>query len=466
MSRLLSLIGAAAARHPWRVVTAWLFAAALVAGLAGAFGGAFQDTFDIPGSETQRTNDLLEERFPAMSGTSARVVLHDENGVEPAVVDHTAAELAELDHVSSVSPAAIGAEGVTALLTVQYDVPMTSFEGSEGLEALEGATEGAVEDGYQVEYGGPVPENSQEVSGRAEMVGVGVALLILLVAFGALMVAALPLVVALMGLLTGIGGITLLAALTDVSTNAPTLATMVGLGIGIDYALFIVTRHRDGLAQGLSVADAAGQANATAGQSVVFAGGTVLLALAGLRFSGLPDFATMGYATGLIVLVMMLAAVTLLPALLGLLKHRVYSRRDRRAGRLESRMSHSHRRSVRPHGRSQARAMARGVDRRTHRPGPACGRHADRSERRGQRGGDHDRPRCIRPGGRGVRARCQRAAAGRCRPPDPRWAGAAGRPRGGPRGHAERRRGEHAGGLARRLGSGADGDARDRSAGP
>ena len=342
MSRLLSLIGAAAARHPWRVVTAWLFAAALVAGLAGAFGGAFQDTFDIPGSETQRTNDLLEERFPAMSGTSARVVLHDENGVEPTVVDHTAAELAELDHVSSVSPAAIGAEGVTALLTVQYDVPMTSFEGSEGLEALEGATEGAVEDGYQVEYGGPVPENSQEVSGRAEMVGVGVALLILPVAFGALMVAALPLVVALMGLLTGIGGITLLAALTDVSTNAPTLATMVGLGIGIDYALFIVTRHRDGLAQGLSVADAAGQANATAGQSVVFAGGTVLLALAGLRFSGLPDFATMGYATGLIVLVMMLAAVTLLPALLGLLKHRVYSRRDRRAGRLESRMSHSH----------------------------------------------------------------------------------------------------------------------------
>jgi len=341
MSRLLFLIGAGAARHPWRVVTGWLFAAIFITGLAGAFGGTFQDTFAIPGSETQRTNDLLEDRFPSMSGTSARVVVHAEDRIDPAVLERTAAQLAELDHVSSVSPATVSAEGSTAFVTVQYDVSVTSFEGSEGLDALEGATKAAVDAGYQVEYGGPVPENVQEVSGRAEMVGVLAALLILLLAFGALIAAALPLAVALIGLLTGVGGITLLAAVTNVSTNAPTLASMVGLGVGIDYALFIVTRHRDGLADGLSVPEAAGRANATAGQSVVFAGGTVLLALAGLQFSGMPDFATMGYATGLVVLVTLLAAVTLLPALLGLLKLRVYSRRNRRAGHLESTMSHS-----------------------------------------------------------------------------------------------------------------------------
>ena len=341
MPRLLSFIGAGAARHPWRVITGWLLTAILITGLAGAFGGTFHDTFAIPGSETQRTNDLLEERFPGMSGTSARVVVHTDDRLDPAVLDRTAAELGTLDNVSSVSPAAVSTDGSTAFVTVQYDVPVTSFEGSEGFDTLEAATQVAIDAGYQVEYGGPVPESVQEVSGRAEMVGVGVALLILLLAFGALIAAALPLAIALTGLLVGVGGITLLAAVADVSTNAPTLATMVGLGVGIDYALFIVTRHRDGLAQGLSVPEAAGRANATAGQSVVFAGGTVLLALAGLQFSGVPDFATMGYATALVVLVTLLAAVTLLPALLGLLKLRVYSRRSRRAGHLESTMSHS-----------------------------------------------------------------------------------------------------------------------------
>jgi RND superfamily putative drug exporter len=341
LSRLLFLIGAGTARHPWRTIAGWLLAAAFVTGLAGVVGGAFQDSFAIPGSETQRTNELLEEKFPAMSGTSARVVLHDKTAVNPAVLARTAADLGRLEHVSSVAPPAVSADGLTALVTVQYDVPVTSFERAEGLDALEGATEAAVDAGYQVEYGGPVPENVQEIGGRAEMLGLAAALLILLLAFGALVAATLPLAIALMGLVTGVGGITLLAAFTDVSTNAPTLATMVGLGVGIDYALFVVTRHREGLAEGLSVPEAAGRANATAGQSVVFAGGTVLLALAGLQFSGIPDFATMGYATGLVVLVTMFAAVTLLPALLGLLKLRVYSRRSRRTGRLESTMSHS-----------------------------------------------------------------------------------------------------------------------------
>ena len=122
----------------------------------------------------------------------------------------------------------------------------------------------------------------------------------------------------------------------DVSTVSPTLASMIGIGVGVDYALFIVTRHRDALARGLSVPDAAAEANGTAGQSVVFAGGTVLLALSGLQFTGVPNFSSMGYATGIVVLLTVAAAVTLLPALLGLAGLRVYSRRARRTGHLEA----------------------------------------------------------------------------------------------------------------------------------
>ena len=342
MSRILYLIGAGAARHPWRVVAGWLLAATLVTVLASAFGGTMQDSFKIPGSDTQRTNDMLADRFPAMSGTTARVVAHDEGGaLDLAELEPVRTALEEMPSVSRVAPTALSPDGKTAVISVQYDVQVTEFEGTEALDALEVATEPLEAFGHQVEFGGPVPENVQEVSGHAEMIGVAVALLILLLAFGALLAASLPLIVAITGLLVGSGGISLLAALTDMSTNAPTLASMVGLGVGIDYALFLVTRHRDNLAQGMSVPEAAGRATATAGQSVIFAGGTVLVALVGLQFSGMPDFATMGYATGLVVLVTVLAAITLLPALLGALKLRVHSRRNRRTGRVQSSMSHS-----------------------------------------------------------------------------------------------------------------------------
>ena len=186
-----------------------------------------------------------------------------------------------------------------------------------------------------------MPENISKPGGTAEMVGIGIAMLILFLAFGSFVAAGLPIGVALVGLGIGTAGVSLLAAVTDVTTIAPTLASMIGIGVGVDYALFIVTRHRDALARGLSVPDAAAEATATAGQSVVFAGGTVLLALSGLLFTGVPNFRAMGYAPGLVVLLIVAAAVTLLPALLGLAGMRVYSRKDRRSGHLEAAASHS-----------------------------------------------------------------------------------------------------------------------------
>jgi RND superfamily putative drug exporter len=342
MSRLLHRLGGSAARHPWRTIGAWLVAVAVVAGLAGAVGGSLNDDYTIPGTDSQQAYDLLRERFPEMAGADARVVVHaDEGRLDPALLRSAEGRLAGMDSVGGVSPAVLAPDGATAVIAVQYDVPVTDFAGDEGVIALEEASAGLVAAGYQVALGGQVPENVQAPGGTAELVGIGAAILILLVAFGSVVAAGLPIGIALVGLGVGTGGITLLAAAIDVSTVAPTLASMIGIGVGVDYALFVVTRHRDALARGLSVPDAAAEANATAGLSVVFAGGTVLLALSGLQFTGVPNFTSMGYATSIVVLVTVLAAVTLLPALLGLAGRRVYSRRARRTGHLESAASHS-----------------------------------------------------------------------------------------------------------------------------
>ncbi len=342
MSRFLYRLGGSAARHPWRVIAAWLAAAVLLVGLAASFGGALNDDYVIPGTSSQRAYDLLREEFPAFSGADAHVVVHAATGeVAPADLATAEQRLADVDHVSQVAPALVSRDGATALIGLQYDIPVTDFQGDEGLVALDEASATLRQQGYQVEYGGQMPENVGRPGGTGELVGVGVALVILFLAFGSFVAAGLPIVIALVGLAIGTAGVTLLAALTDVTTIAPTLASMIGIGVGVDYALFIVTRHRDALARGLAVPDAAAEATAVAGRSVVFAGGTVLLALSGLLFTGVPNFRAMGWAPGLVVLLVVAGAITLLPALLGLAGLRVYSRKARRTGHLESAASHS-----------------------------------------------------------------------------------------------------------------------------
>ncbi len=343
MSRFLHRLGGASARHPWRVVAAWAAAAVVVLGLAGAFGGALNDDYVIPGTSSQRATDLLSEKFPAFAGADARVVVHTDQGtLDQGALDAAQQSMSTtVDHASQVAPPVVSRDGATAILTVQYDVPVTDFKDDTGLTQLRDAAANLTHRGYQVELGGQMPENIASPGGTAELVGIGIALLILFLAFGSFVAAGLPIGVALVGLGIGSGGISLMAALADVTTIAPTLASMIGIGVGVDYALFIVTRHRDALARGLSVPDAAAEATATAGQSVVFAGGTVLLALSGLLFTGVPNFRAMGYAPGLVVLLIVAAAVTLLPALLGLAGMRVYRRKDRRTGHLEATASHS-----------------------------------------------------------------------------------------------------------------------------
>ncbi|WP_026405575.1 MMPL family transporter [Actinomadura rifamycini] len=333
MSRLLYRLGRAAALRPWRFVVVWLALVAAVGGAAAAGGGSLQDDYTLEGTGSQQATELLRDRFPALAGADARVVVHARDGrVDPAALAAAGGELRALPHVGAVDPPLPSPDGRTALITVRYAVPVTDLEPGPTLDALRDATGGLEDAGHRVEFGGQVPENITAPGGVAEAVGVVAALVILLLAFGSVVAAGLPLVVALAGLGAGVSGITLLAAVTNVATTAPTLAVMVGLGVGIDYALFILTRHREGLAAGLDVPESVGRAIATAGQSVLFAGFTVLLALCGLVVSRIPVFMTMGFATGLVVAATVASALTLLPAVLGLAGHRVLRRRDRASG--------------------------------------------------------------------------------------------------------------------------------------
>jgi RND superfamily putative drug exporter len=324
----LQRLGRATARHPWRTIAAWLLVLLALGATAGAWGGATQDDWDVPGARAQTGLDQLRAHFPDSGGASAQVVLHDEH-LDRAVVERTRARLSDMEHAVSAVPR-ISADGDTALLTVRYDVPLTHRDLMGDLTQLQTATTAAREAGYRVEYGGELPGTATAIEGRGELIGVGVALVLLVIAFGSVVAAGLPIAVALAGLAAGGTGVTLLAALTNVSTTAPTVATMVGLGVGIDSALLLVTRHVAHLRAGDSPIEAAAAANATAGKSVIGAGLTVLVSLMGLRRAAPPTYSSFGFATGITVFAVMSAAVTLVPALCALAGRRLLPRRTRR----------------------------------------------------------------------------------------------------------------------------------------
>ncbi len=331
MGRLLTRLGRTAAVHPWRVIAGWLVTLALAVGLATAVGGSPHDDYTVAGSPSQSGTDFVSARFGDTYATDARVVVHDPDGtLDPSVVDDLGGRLATLPHVAAVDPARPSADGDTALITVRYDVPVTDLRGSAAVDDLWSAADPARQQGLQVALGGQVPENFTPPGGAAELVGVLIALVILVFAFGSVLAAGLPMAVALVGLGVGTSLVTLLATVSDVSTIAPTVASMVGIGVGIDYALLLVTRFVEGLRAGLPVPDAAARANGTAGVSVVFAGTTVLVSLFGLRLADLPTYTSVGLATLLVVASVVITSVTLVPALCGLAGSRVLRRRERR----------------------------------------------------------------------------------------------------------------------------------------
>ena len=326
MSRWLHKLGRAAVRRRRLVLLLWLAAAVSVGVLARTSGGEFNDDFRIPGAESQKAYDLLVERFPEMSGAQARIVFHAEDGVltdpqHTVAIDDALGRVAALPHViEAVDPLDIGAvspDRTIAIANVQYDVDVTEL-GSEAFDELQAAVDPVRSDALQVELGGDLPRYADEPeTAGAEMIGVLATVVILLLAFGSFVAMGLPIGLALFGLATGISGVTILASVFDISTSAPTVASMIGIGVGIDYALFIVTRHKRHLEEGMTVEEAAGRSNATSGQAVIIAGGTVVIAISGLALVGIPSVASMGFAAALIVALMVVASITLLPALLG-----------------------------------------------------------------------------------------------------------------------------------------------------
>jgi RND superfamily putative drug exporter len=329
MSRLLYRLGRASVRRRRLVVFAWIVGAVAVIALGSLSGGKTSDAFEAPGVESQTALDVLQRDFPTAAGTSAQLVFATDSGTlsDPAAaaaVNAALADVAEQPHVDSVGSLQRAPDGRIAYADVQYDVPSDEIR-TAAFDRLT-ATAATVNrsDVVRMELGGDLPSEAvQPEFGGQEFVGLLVAAIVLLFAFGSVIAMGLPIGIALVGLATSLGLITIIASFIDVSSVSPTIAAMIGLGVGIDYALFIVTRHRENLQLGLTVEDAAGRALATAGSAVLFAGITVMIAICGLAIAGIPLVTVMGLTAGLTVAVMVAVALTLLPALLGFAGHKI-----------------------------------------------------------------------------------------------------------------------------------------------
>jgi putative drug exporter of the RND superfamily len=341
VSAFLYRLGRTSARHPFRVLGMWLVGAVAVLALQGSVGGEFDNSERVPGVESQHAADVLNDRFPGQGGMSARIALHTDDGrLDDAghapTVEQTRAQLARGEGVAGVTDpftaesAAVSADGQTAYLDVTYALDKLT---GEQLDDAMAVTDDARAGGVEVELTGPLALLAQE-DPSSELIGVGVAIIVLLLAFGSVVAMGLPIATALMGIFVGVAGVGVLSAILDVPEFSLILCAMIGLGVGIDYALFIVTRHRQHLHEGMSVEDAAGTSVATAGQAVLFAGTTVVIAILGLFLAGLPAISGMGAAVALVVTVSMAAAVTLLPGLLGLAGTKIDKLSIHRKGRV------------------------------------------------------------------------------------------------------------------------------------
>ncbi|MBT3153290.1 MMPL family transporter [Streptomyces sp. CHD11] len=344
MALFLYKLGQFAFRRRRLVALLWVALFALAGFGAASAPPAAPSTFSVPGTEAQQAFDLLDERFPGAGadGGTARVVFKAPEGqkvTDPANRTAIADTIKDLgtgsSQVASVADpftprsGAVSTDGTTAYAQVSYEVSAMELT-DRTKEALTQAGEHARAGGLTVEIGGDALQAEPE-QGIGEVIGIAIAAVVLVITFGSLIAAGLPLLTAVIGVGTGVSSITALAGVLDLGTSASTLALMIGLAVGIDYALFIVSRYRAELAQGRPREEAAGRAAGTAGSAVVFAGLTVVIALAGLAIVNIPVLTKMGFAAAGTVVIAVLIALTLVPALLGFAGERVLGRRARKA---------------------------------------------------------------------------------------------------------------------------------------
>jgi putative drug exporter of the RND superfamily len=354
MSRSLSGLARSSARHPWRVILFWVVALVAVSSIAGRLGGEFVDDFRLSGSDAQKAADQLEESFPEQAGGSATVVFSVKDGslsdeAPTAAIQTTLGNVARLDHVVSVSDpltaGTISSSEEIGFAEVHYDRDVVDLD-KHDFEALEDTVTTLDDRGVRAEVGGPLAAWEQATETSSEQIGLLIAVVVLLLAFGSVIAMLLPIGMALFALAVGETLIAILAATTNVPTSASALAAMIGLGVGIDYSLFIVTRFREARRGGVSVIDAAVQASATAGSAVLFAGTSVVIAISGLLISGIWAVGLLGLSAAIVVAISVVSALTLLPALLGLLGGRIdglripFVGRQRADGGLSTRWAH------------------------------------------------------------------------------------------------------------------------------
>ncbi|MCX5333458.1 MMPL family transporter [Streptomyces sp. NBC_00140] len=328
MATFLYKLGRLAFRRRHFVALIWVALLTLAGVGAASAPSAGSTSFSIPGTEAQKAFDLLEQRFPGASadGGTGRIVFKAPEGekmtdaANKATVAKTVKELGDGSEVVSVTDPfttnAVSKDGTVAYTSVKYEAPGMELKDSTR-EALEKAGDEARATGLTVDIGGDALQAAAEPGAAGEIIGIALAAVVLVITLGSLVAAGLPLLTAIIGVGIGVSTITALANALDLGDTTSTLALMIGLAVGIDYALFIVSRYRGELAEGRDREEAAGRATGTAGSAVVFAGLTVVIALAGLSVVGVPMLTKMGLAAAGTVVVAVLIALTMVPALLG-----------------------------------------------------------------------------------------------------------------------------------------------------
>ncbi|MFB6629347.1 MMPL family transporter [Streptomyces sp. NPDC056362] len=334
------------ARHFVVVIVLWLAAVAGLQVLDRTVGGEYEDDFALPGVQSAEGLDVLKAHDPAAGGYSAQVVLNDPAKPltqDASAVNSAVAALAKLPDVigaqnplppPGTTPPALPAgtpnvgplstDGRTAYITVRFSVAPSTL-GPDYLNGVDAAVQPLRDAGVDVEYGGSLGELARPAADdrTSEAIGFAVAIVVLLIGFGSVIGAVMPLVTALLGAVCGLALLGLMAAAFTFGTVSPTLATMIGLGVGIDYALFLITRHRQNLMNGHDPADSAALATTTSGRAVLVSGCTVIIALSGLWVSGVTFIGKLGLAAAFTVVTAVIAALTLVPAMLGLVGRRI-----------------------------------------------------------------------------------------------------------------------------------------------
>ncbi|MFE9727854.1 MMPL family transporter [Streptomyces sp. NPDC005794] len=331
MAILLYRLGRLSFRRRGRVLALWLLLLALLGGGAAAFSGPTTSKFSIPGTESQKALDSLSKEFPQAGGaTGTIVVVAPEGGkLTPTAVAPVTEEAGKVPGVlAAVDPfasKAVSQDGRYALVQVQFESGVDGITDAQRESFTEAGSDVA---DLRVEHGGEIMRGVPEI-GSTEALGVAVAAIVLVLTFGSLVAAGMTLLNALVGVAAGMAGLFSLSSTVELTSTAPILALMLGLAVGIDYSLFITSRYRQYLSEGMEREEAAGRATGTAGSAVVFAGATVVIALAGLAVAGVPFLTVMGLTAAATVALAVLVSLTLLPAVLGFAGVRVLPRKLR-----------------------------------------------------------------------------------------------------------------------------------------